>query len=139
MFHFPRNYSAATVVLAAFSSAAFGQTIDLVCSGTLQGPKFADSTVGPGATRVDLEGRHISTPVGNFRITKVGETTVWFEGDPEKPFLQIGVGWGSLDRLSGKMTVWWATPNERAKWKAGETSTVALFGELRCSAAKRLF
>ena len=134
MFHFPRCYLAATVILAAFSSAVFGQAIDLVCSGTMNAKEIR-GTAGPGATRVDLERRHISTPVGNFEIIKIEETKIFFS-DPQEKQLIVS---GHLDRLSGQMTVTWFRPEEQAKMRAGLPAKIERLAELRCSAAKRLF
>jgi len=38
---------------------------------------------------------------------------------------------GTLDRVSGHMTVFWRNPKDNAK--------MAIYSELECSAAKRLF
>jgi hypothetical protein len=102
MFRFPRNYLVATILFAALNSPACSQAIDLVCSGTMRqfDPSPTNGAVERGATRVDLEHKRISTPVGNFWISKIEETKIWFE--------ELGkqlVGEGSLDRLSGQMTI----------------------------------
>ena len=54
----------------AHSSVAPAQTIGLVCRGTFREyqPKQFESNVPPGATRVDLDRKRISTPMGDFVI-----------------------------------------------------------------------
>src|SRR3954452_11472384 len=124
MFRFPSTYLAAAILCVACNTTASGQEIiDLVCRGTVQiyePPPAGNDTVTPTATRVDLEHNFISTPVGDFRISKVEETKIWFEDDPEKQSaIQGHTAEGSLDRLSGQMTIWWQRPTERAKLRAG--------------------
>lgn len=110
-----------TLALSAHSSVAPAQTIGLVCRGTFREyqPKQFESNVPPGATRVDLDRKRISTPMGDFVISKVEETKIWI--DDENRGLVV---FGSLDRLSGHMTIFWQHPSERAKSKAGLTATV---------------
>ena len=139
MFRFPSAYLAAAILCVVCSTTATGQAIiDLVCSGAVQ--FYEHGTVTPTATRVDLEHNFISTPVGNFRIRKVEETKIWFEDDPEKQSaIQGHTAEGSLDRLSGQMTIWWQRPTERAELRAGLSSKVGMSVELRCSAPTRFF
>jgi hypothetical protein len=136
MFQFEHRYLAAAIILAAFNNAAFGQKIDLVCNGAVHQfePDRVEGTAGPGATTVDLGRNRISTPVGEFRISKVEDTTVYFD-DPGKQLIVFGY----LDRLTGKMTVFWRRPEEEAKMQAGLPAKAAMSAELRCSVSKRLF
>jgi hypothetical protein len=78
-------------VISAINNAAFGQTVDLVCSGEVHQyePSYLEGTAGPAAARVDLGLKRISTPVGDFRITKVEETTIYFD-EPGKPLKVFG-------------------------------------------------
>jgi hypothetical protein len=133
MFQFQRSYIAATVILAAFNSAASGQPVDLVCSGAFNQyePNEVKGTAGPGATRVDLA----PTPVGEFQISKVEETAIYFKDDPGKQLIVFGY----LDRLTGQMTVLWRRPEEEAKMQAGLPHKVVMSAELRCAVSKRLF
>jgi len=126
----------ASFILAAFNSASSGQTIDLVCNGAMNEyePDHIEGTAGPGVARVDLGRKHISTPVGEFRISKVQETTIYFD-DPEN---QLKV-FGYLDRATGQMTVFWRRPEEEAKVQTGLPSTTAMYAKLSCSVSKRLF
>jgi hypothetical protein len=131
-----RHYLIATGMIAALNSTAFGQTVDLVCNGAVHQfePNEVHGTAGPGATRVDVGRQRISTPVGEFRITKVEDTKIYFD-DPGKQLVVFGY----LDRLTGEMTVFWRRPEEEARMQAGLSHKVAILAELRCAVSKRLF
>jgi hypothetical protein len=102
------------------------KAIDLNCSGEMHtyGSRHIEGTVSPGATIVDLEKRSISTPVGDFRITNISEGSISFD-DPAR-FV-----FGTLDRMSGEMKVFWRNPEDKSK--------MARYGELKCLAAKHPF
>jgi hypothetical protein len=125
-----RSYLTAMVIAACFNGAASAQTVDLVCNGAFHQyePKEVHGTAGPGATRVDLGQQRISTPVGEFSINKVNETTIYFN-DPGKSLVVFGY----VDRLTGEMRVFWRRPEEEAKMQAGLPHKVAMYAELRCS------
>jgi hypothetical protein len=128
--------TATAILVAAFNTSALGQTIDLTCNGSIHHyePEALKATVGPAATRVDLERKRIVTPFGEFRIRKVEETTIYFDN----PGMELVVD-GRIDRVTGKMTVIWRSPEEEAKMRAVGSSKAAQFAELRCSVSKRLF
>lgn len=111
----------ATVVPAA--------AIDLSCKGTMHTYEMEkkQGIVEPGAAVVDLEHKTISTPVGGFRITKIAEDSISFD-DPASKGMVV---FGTLDRISGAMNVFWNRP--------GNTTQAAMYADLKCSAAKRLF
>jgi hypothetical protein len=123
-------------IASALNNAAFGQTIDLVCNGEVHQyePNPVEGTAGPGAAWVDLGLKRISTPVGDFRITKVEETAIYFD-EPGKPLKVFGY----LDRSTGRMTVFWRRPEEEAKMQAGLPSNMVRYAVLACSVSKRLF
>jgi len=62
-----------------------------------------------------------------FRITTIADDSISFD-DPDSKQLVV---FGTLDRISGLMRVFWRHP--------GDTSKAAMYSELNCSAAKRLF
>lgn len=103
--------------------------IDLSCKGMMHtyGSTPMEGAVEPGATVVDLDQKSITTPIGDFRITTVTDASVSFDDPTEKRL----VVFGTLDRISGRMTVFWRNPRDNTK--------MARYGELQCSAAKRLF
>jgi hypothetical protein len=90
--------------------------------------------VSPAATRVDLDRKRVSTPLGEFPLSKIEENTIFIAGE------QNGlIVFGSLDRLSGKMSISWQHPTEAAKLRAGQSSQLLRQADLNCSLAKRLF
>lgn len=123
------------IVLVASNSAVVGQTINLMCSGTVYQyePNRMEGSA-TGAATIDLENGRIGTPVGDFHITRVEETSVTFD-DPGREL----VVFGKLDRMTGRMTVFWRRPEEEAKMQAHLTSNSSMYAELSCAATKRLF
>jgi hypothetical protein len=115
--------------LALVVSIAPAEAIDLTCSGVMHTyrSKHIEGTVPSGAAIVDLEKRRITSPVGNFHITNVSEDSILFD-DPTETQLVV---FGTLDRISGLMRVFWRNP--------GDNTKMVMFSELKCSAAKRLF
>jgi hypothetical protein len=108
------------------------QTINLICRGsfTLYEPKTVTRTLDPGvgATSIDLEGRKISTPVGQFIVNKITDSEILFD-DP-KGRLKVS---GHLDRLTGAMTIFWRHPTEDEKMRASLPSKTAMYAELNCA------
>jgi hypothetical protein len=121
----------------AISTAASGQTVDLMCGGKFYQyePSKIESSVAPRATRIDLHRKRISTPVGEFRISNAEDTAIFFKEVLPGPLLVFG----RLDRLSGEMTIFWRRPEEEEKLQAGLTAQTAMYADLRCSVSKRLF
>jgi hypothetical protein len=92
-------------------------------------PKHIEATVDPKDTVVDLDNRSIVSPVGEFNIITIAEDSISFGGEsPSYPGLTI---YGTLDRVSGHMTIFWRKP--------GATTKMEMYSELNCSKAKRLF
>jgi hypothetical protein len=115
--------------LALATSIAQANAIDLTCSGEMHtyGSKHIEGTVPLGATIVDLDKKLITTPVGSFHITNVSDDSISFD-DPAKKQLVV---FGTLDRMSGLMRVFWQNPEDKTK--------MVMYSELKCSTAKRLF
>jgi hypothetical protein len=122
--------------LGLLSSPASAQTINLVCGGTFSqyDPERLDAKVSPTATTVDLERKLLSTPVGQYLISRIEDTKIVIY-EERQDFSVVG----SLDRLTGKMEITWQRPAERAKLLAGLSSKIAGRIELQCSASNRLF
>lgn len=112
------------------------EAIDLSCKGVMHtfAMETKQGTVDPGAAVVDLDRKTIATPVGNFRITRILDESITFD-DPTSKLLVFG----TLDRVSGAMNVFWRTAAQEAKVRAGLSSTAEMYADLKCSAAKRLF
>jgi hypothetical protein len=130
-----RPFLTAALLLSASNGLAVGQTVKLLCNGMVHQyePNRVDGTAS-GAATVDIDGKRIVTPVGQFRITKVEETAIYFD-DPRK---QLKV-FGYLDRLTGKMTVLWRRPEEDFKGQSGLQHKMSMYSELSCLMAKPLF
>jgi hypothetical protein len=128
---------AALIIPAVLAvTIAPAEAIDLSCMGVMHtyAMKQKEGLVDPGAAVVDLEKTRIATPVGNFRITRILEESITFD-DPTSKLLVFG----TLDRVSGAMNVFWRTPDQEAKVQAGLPSSAEMYAELKCFAAKRLF
>jgi hypothetical protein len=117
------------VSLALAITIAPAEAIDLTCKGVMHTYelKQTEGTVEPRAAVVDLEHKRIATPVGSFRITTISDDSISFD-DPNSKQLVV---FGTLDRISGLMRVFWRHPEDNSK--------VATYSELKCSSAKRLF
>lgn len=116
-----------SMALAVITTPA--NAVDLSCTGVMRTyeMKQKEGTVDPGAAVIDLEHKTIATPVGSFRITTISDDSISFD-DPKSRDLVV---FGTLDRISGLMRVFWRHPND--------DSRMAMIAELKCSAAKRLF
>jgi hypothetical protein len=124
------NSILASILLLAISTAP-ASAIDLTCGGVMHtySPRHVEGTVATQATVVDLENRDIVTPVGEFNITTASENSISFGGvSPSYPGLTI---FGTLDRVTGHMTIFWRKP--------GDDAHMAMYSELNCSKANRLF
>jgi hypothetical protein len=125
----------ALFLTATACTNAYAQAIPLLCSGTW---RFYDedkvAQVPPSAGALDLQAETVSTPVGAFRITRVEPTTVYFD-DP-KAVLKV---FGTLDRMSGAMNIFWRTKEQEAKLQAGLPTKMTMYADLRCTPSKRLF
>jgi hypothetical protein len=124
-----KTVTSLVIFLALAITIAPAEAIDLSCKGVMHTyeMKQKEGTVDPGAAVVDLEHKRIATPVGSFRITTIADDSISFDDPDSKQF----VVFGTLDRISGLMRVFWRHP--------GDTSKAAMYSELNCSAAKRLF
>lgn len=116
-----------TLILA--STIACAGAVDLTCGGVMHTYQAThiQGSVAPGATIVDLEQRRITTPVGSFRVIDISEDSITFDDPREKQLIVFG----TLDRLSGLMRIFWRNPQNSTK--------MARYAELNCSIAKRLF
>jgi hypothetical protein len=129
----------ASLIAAGSGGSAFAQAVNLTCVGELHiyEPERIDATVDPTASAVDLASKEITTPLGTFRLSRIEENRLTFDGAATREFNLVTHG--SLDRLTGKMVITWLRPEQDAKYKIGELNNMARYAELRCSIAKRLF
>jgi len=97
-----------------------------------------DATVAPTASSVDLVSKTITTPLGEYRISRVEDEQIFFD-KPASPTFNF-VTHGTLDRSTGKMLIRWLRPEEDAKAQVlGQMAHMARYAEFMCSIAKRLF
>jgi len=130
----------AALVGSGSGCAASAETVNLACGGVfhLYEPERMDSSVAPTASAVDLASKKITTPLGEYRISRVDEEQLTF-GAPAAPGFNF-VTHGTLDRLSGRMLIRWFRPEEDAKAQVvGQSANMARYAEFTCAAAKRLF
>jgi hypothetical protein len=131
--------SLASLIAAGAGGSAFAQAVNLTCDGQLHvyEPERISATVSPTASAVDLANNEITTPLGTYRLSRIEENKLTFDG-PATRELNL-VTHGSLDRLTGKMVIIWLRPEQDAKYKAGQLDKMARLAEFKCSTAKRLF
>jgi hypothetical protein len=127
---------AAFVVCLAFVGAGsvHANPVTLVCKGTLNlDGKPADID---GETAIlDLERRSFKPPLYvHFPLLRVGETDVTFGN--ELPTLST---WGSLDRISGTLSMNVMKPNERQSLRAGSSAHFIASMFAKCTPAQRMF
>lgn len=97
-----------------------------------------DATVAPTASSVNLASKKITTPLGEYRISRVEDEQLFFD-KPASPTFNF-VTHGTLDRLTGRMLIRWVRPEEDARAQVvGQAAHMARYAEFMCSAAKRLF
>jgi hypothetical protein len=127
---------AAFVVCLAFVGAGsvHANPVTLVCKGTLNlDGKPADID---GETAIlDLERRSFKPPLYvHFPLLRVDETDVTFGS--ELPTLST---WGSLDRISGTLSMNVMKPNERQSLRAGRAAHFIASMSAKCTPAQRMF
>ncbi|MCW2082708.1 UNVERIFIED_ORG: hypothetical protein M2193_004883 [Bradyrhizobium japonicum] len=85
---------------------------------------------------LDLDGRRFVVPVLQraLPIVKVNETMLWFETDTNEAYTT-----GTLDRLSGKISLVSMTPEEKRKMYAGKSSHLDWTMGGRCAPGGQLF
>jgi hypothetical protein len=110
--------------------------VTLSCGGSMTSyqPQAISGTVAPGAAVVDLEKRTLLTPVGHFRITSASESSVSFDNPRDQ-----GIVFGTLDRITGRLSVMWMTGSENQKRVRGQAFNMTAYADLNCTARQRLF
>jgi hypothetical protein len=126
----------AILVVACFglAGAAHAGPVTLVCTGslTLDGN---ESKIDRETAILDLENRSFKPPLyPAFPLTRVGETDLTF--GTESANLS---SWGSLDRVSGALSMNVMRPSERKKLQAGEATKFLAWMTAKCAPAQRMF
>jgi hypothetical protein len=129
-----KHFAVATFLYAASNSIVIGQTINLVCRGQVIKYNPTIEALTEGAATIDLDQNSLTTSLGEFHIINVGDTSINFNGTENSL-----VVFGTLDRITGKMTVFWYTPEDWAKVQAYQDAHFSRHAQLTCSASKKLF
>lgn len=118
----------------AFYGTASAGPVTLLCDGSLT----LDGKVVPvrGETAIlDLEQRTFKPPLySEYSLIRVSESDVSFGG--ELPAVSI---WGSLDRVSGSLSMNILAPSERKKLQDGGSAKFLAWMTAKCAPAKRMF
>jgi hypothetical protein len=72
----------ASLIAIAWGGSAFGQAVNLACGGVyhIYAPEEPmDATVAPTASSVDLASKKITTPLGEYRISRVDDDQIFFD------------------------------------------------------------
>ncbi|PSO19135.1 hypothetical protein [Bradyrhizobium sp. MOS003] len=122
------------MVCLSICGAAQAQPITLICNGNLNADGKQVNISGESAI-VDLEKLTFKPPLySEFPITRVAENDLSFGS--ELPSLST---WGSLDRVSGTLTMNVLRPDERKKLQAGGSAHFLTWMSAKCAPAKRMF
>jgi hypothetical protein len=130
----------ASLIAAGSGGSAFAQAVNLTCGGVyhMYAPEEPMvSTVAPTASSVDLAGRKVTTPLGEYRISRVQDEQLLFDQPASSNF--NFVTHGTLDRSTGEMLIQWLRPEEDAKHGVGQMAHMARYAKFMCTTAKRLF
>lgn len=124
------------VLVASFLSVASANAgpVTLLCTGNLN----MDGQQVPinGETAVlDLESSSFKPPMyPAFPLTRVSETSLSFGSD-----LEALSSWGSLDRISGSLSMNVMKPSERKKLQSGGAAHFLAWMTAKCAPARRMF
>jgi hypothetical protein len=100
---------AMTAALAVSGAACAADKIALVCSGTMGSLGYLEkSPVGATSIIIDLDQGVVTMPTGDYRITKVTENHINFEGALGRQKVN-----GNIDRLAG--TVGWSLESNNTR------------------------
>jgi hypothetical protein len=119
---------------ALITHAAQAQVISLACEGMVH--QFAPERTSAktyGAAIVDIDRKVLTTPMGKFEIYQAGDTNISF-GDHASLIVT-----GSLDRMTGRMNIYWRTVAENQKMIAGQKAQMMMQVEMTCVPNKPLF
>lgn len=114
-----------------------GKSVRLLCEGRLtlfNEDKPEEKKIGPEAVSINYAERILKTPFAVLNITEVSDTEIKFSGPSQK--LEII---GTVDRMSGTITIMWGTPEQWAEIKSGRPLAVDRTLVYDCKVAKPLF
>ena len=116
------------------AGSAQAAPLTLLCSGslTLDGK---ESKIDRETAILDLDGRSFKPPLyPEFPVTRIGESDLSFGS--ELPNLST---WGTLDRVSGSLSMNVMKPSERKSLQAGKGAKFLAWMTAKCVPAQRMF
>jgi hypothetical protein len=124
------------IILAClvWAGAANAGPITLLCTGRLV-VDFKESKLDRETAILDLENRSFKPPVyAALPLTRISESDVSFGNEASDLSIQ-----GSLDRVSGTLSMNVLRPNERKKLDTGQGAVFLAWIDAKCVPAQRMF
>ena len=123
------------VACFALAGAAHAGPITLLCTGRLVVEYKEASKLDRETAILDLENRSFKPPIyGALPLTRIGENEVYFASETPDSSIR-----GSLDRISGALSLNALRPSERKKLDAGEGAAFQAWMTAKCVPAQRMF
>lgn len=122
------------IALACWANVAAAAPVTLICTGRLVAGGQTTELNGETAI-LDLQLSTFKPPLYNsFNVSRVSDSDISFASESET--LSV---WGSLDRVSGSLTMNVLEPQERRKLKAGGSAHFLAWMTAKCAPAQRMF
>ncbi|MBR0792146.1 hypothetical protein JQ631_23935 [Bradyrhizobium manausense] len=131
--------ASALAIYGVIITPTFAQAVNLTCRGRYHvypPEESIDASLPPSASSVDLAAKRIVTPLGAYTLSQIDEDQLTFDA-PASPTFGF-ITHGTLDRVTGKMLIWWFLPPEYERFKGNRSAHAARYAELECSIARRL-
>lgn len=127
--------SALVILFALAMSPASAEPLPLVCTGEVNMFDQGTMKIDASGAMVDLDAGTFTAPVyGTYPIIRSEDTSIAFGADNEKVST-----YGSLDRISGKLTMSLMTPAARRAVSMGKSIKMISYVEARCTPARKMF
>lgn len=125
---------AAAFIVCLVAGTTHAAPVTLICNGSITLDGKTSAITGETAI-LDLDKRSFKPPLyPEFPVTRVGESDVSFGS--ELPTLST---WGSLDRVSGSLTMNVLRPSERKALQAGGSAHFLAWMSGKCAPAQKMF
>jgi hypothetical protein len=107
----------------------------LVCTGEINFAKNGTQKIDAETAILDIEAGTFKPPMyPKFQLTRVDDSSISFGNDNDKYST-----WGSLDRVSGSLSMNVMSPNDRKELQAGRSGHFMVWMSGKCAPAKRMF
>lgn len=114
---------------------AYAEPVPLLCWGDITVYGHEKASLAETGAALDLEGGTFLAPVyGTFRIIRVDDASISFGG--ETPTVST---FGTLDRVSGALSMNLMPPAERKKLQNGQTVHFTAYVDAKCMRSKKKF